>query len=827
MGVSYAGFPCEVPDSLAENCLNAEPPLPLSPWWGFANRYVCPLGLRPGYAHILMLSKHFSELTDGKETLSFANNTSAGNNTICSFPNLRVAGTPICVTPGLRDDPNAVFFIELVDRRVDCVGFSNKLYNWRPFPDAPRDTSSLNSGVAWTWTTLLGDLWDAVGGLGTFPDLPRSLSGTPEQIDATACRAADMLEDLLLLNGMAIAYNPFTDAFRIVDVTINRDDVMTELDSLDVVRLWDQEPQYLDAYIPKYARVVFPVWAMGGLTLDSTSYYAVDVEDTAQDASTAQNSYSVIQDFSACRVDMIGDPLNKSSLVTRAADVAAVFFRKSRSRSQRGIYRIFGGFIKSKNIVPGGLFDVVCWEDTSQTTGPRTHVVQTSRQGFAPIVNPTPYAAATSGQMMSGAFSTAFLRTPNNQQTSAIIRAGAWPPDEFRTYGTGPLQSPYGNSAAELSRGSGTGPLLLKAGPLRQWDDAVMSRSVGSQGQFLWKPYTRPQFMCMVEVTSVTPSGSYYPAREIFIEPNGLAGTVGSDCWYYDPNGGTPIVNSYHLCFLDGTDGSGTPKKVYFDGANANGPAQSLTVQANDGTPSYANTTTIKLDEDDGLYLTQPSANTVLIQILDAGTLNAGIVSTGSQTITGDKTLDSHTRLSRVTVDYAAGGGSGIFTVESERNGAGGPTPLISTFSDASSENATLAASGEMPLAASRLLFVALYSMDGVADASADFSKGISFSGVRGQPNDYALIRLLDPASHSGGSSSVELVTYNASFKFYGEDVDSLGFPNQAFQIPSGSNYLVGSDVGVNGTGGGGDTVTGGVITALGTGPATIDGGTW
>lgn len=77
------------------------------------------------------------------------------------------------------------------------------------------------------------------------------------------------------------------------------------------------------------------------------------------------------------------------------------------------------------------------------------------------------------------------------------------------------------------------------------------------------------------------------------------------------------------------------------DGAGTPGPAGSgeITVKELDDSPSYTGTSTVVVDQADGFVLTQPSANTVRIDIQAASDTQAGIVSTGNQTWTGIKKI--------------------------------------------------------------------------------------------------------------------------------------------------------------------------------------------
>lgn len=77
---------------------------------------------------------------------------------------------------------------------------------------------------------------------------------------------------------------------------------------------------------------------------------------------------------------------------------------------------------------------------------------------------------------------------------------------------------------------------------------------------------------------------------------------------------------------------------LFFAGQGGTGGA-TITVKESDGTPTYASTTVIRVNQDDGFVLTQPSAGEVLISIQDASASVVGIVSTGTQSFAGNKTF--------------------------------------------------------------------------------------------------------------------------------------------------------------------------------------------
>lgn len=565
--------------------MEATPRLPVVPWFGNANRFIHPIGCsRPGYGAVLLKRKYLYALPSAVKSykVTFDCLYSDGQIDTRTLTNLRIVGTPICVSPGAPQDDDATMFVELADRRIDCVGLCGKRYNWRIHPDSTYETASLNTGVAWTWTTLLTDLWNAVGNLGTMPSLPVTPAGTPEQIDGMGCRAADLLDDLLMLCGMGIAYDPSEDTFSIVSFSANANNfigrqlaeaalgaVGQRIDDRQDRVIWDQEPTADNLpKLPAYVRVAFPVWSPGGTPIDTATYFVVDVADTTPDATElAADAFVLVQDFFICRTNQVGTVLNAANLVSRAADVAANWFKQARKASFYPYHQTFSGIGAGTVVMPGAAIDVMCWEDVGD--GAKTHIIQTGRLGFPPIFHDT-HTWVSVGQLLTGhPFGTAdkLYRFPlqSTDNGDPIQRGANIPPGELRTYGTGPFANASGNTAATYAGGGGMSSIMERIGPLRQWDSAVEARSVDGHGQRLWLAKRRVQHFCFVKITSTAPTnGRYYPAIEQLVEPTAGTVTSGDVCWFYDPNSTVaPALNTIRLAYLDGTDGAGTPKKVY------------------------------------------------------------------------------------------------------------------------------------------------------------------------------------------------------------------------------------------------------------------------
>ena len=108
----------------------------------------------------------------------------------------------------------------------------------------------------------------------------------------------------------------------------------------------------------------------------------------------------------------------------------------------------------------------------------------------------------------------------------------------------------------------------------------------------------------------------------------------------YERNNAAVPVNTVVELRLRQLDSSGYPVYDFDapDGTATTGTV-ALTVAEVDGSPSYTLTSTITVEQADGLQLSQPGAKQVRIDILAATNAQAGIVSTAAQSLAGIKTF--------------------------------------------------------------------------------------------------------------------------------------------------------------------------------------------
>jgi len=89
-----------------------------------------------------------------------------------------------CVTYGVPTD-DKIYLVEFTDARGILANKwfqapTQSQYNLlAPAYPGLYYSASLNSGTAWTWSTMLGNLWGQAGNLGSYPGLPVTPTGTP------------------------------------------------------------------------------------------------------------------------------------------------------------------------------------------------------------------------------------------------------------------------------------------------------------------------------------------------------------------------------------------------------------------------------------------------------------------------------------------------------------------------------------------------------------------------------------------------------------------------------------------------------------------------
>lgn len=294
-----------------------------------------------------------------------------------TFKNLAIVQAR-CVSTGIVDDPNADYLVELTDGRG--VLFNrffrfplNRQYNVvSPAYPTTYYADSMNSGSAWTWSTMVQDIWQAMPLLGTYPGLPISPAGTPEGWIFAGVNGLDALMRVLTHLGCTIGVNltlasPYT--------IVNSGGGDASFDNL--VTLYTQQHRLLDdaawmdvgsGRVPGTVVVMFhrrnevygteETVRRDTLQWETTPAYSVSVSAPAFFTGAAGTHY-LWDDFTV-RYDVNGSPV--AADVTTAATIAA-------ERSQQYFNAVYSGTLGSMRkqwtgVLPfycGANCDGVCW----------------------------------------------------------------------------------------------------------------------------------------------------------------------------------------------------------------------------------------------------------------------------------------------------------------------------------------------------------------------------------------------------------------------------------------------------------------------------------
>lgn len=340
-----------------------------------ANSFYCPAGRLSSRGWVLLPRSEYNSINRYSTSLTL---DIGGTVTL---QNLVIVQAQ-CVTRGLASDPDALYLIELTDRRGvvhnDWVQFPlTATYNvWAPAYPRKFYDGSMNSGAPWTWTTMLRNIWERMGDfLGTWPGLPAEPIGTPEGFWFTGVSAWDALNDTLEHLGLSIACD-LTSGSPFTIVVDGADDPAFSAMQTQYVTNLEDDLEWLDfgsGRSPATVKVLFrrrnsvygteetvrydsPQWSM-------TPFYEVSVAAPAAYAGGVGTHY-LWSDFTV-RYDDDGNPL--SADVTEATLIA-----QDRVQRYYGHIHPFGQMSQTySGAIPfstGSEVDGVCWYQDNRST---------------------------------------------------------------------------------------------------------------------------------------------------------------------------------------------------------------------------------------------------------------------------------------------------------------------------------------------------------------------------------------------------------------------------------------------------------------------------
>lgn len=362
-------------------------------FWGKANGYTCPLGPAAGTAWLLMLKKHLDSLQKNSyHTLRWPDSNTIGRKRI-DVPRLVIVSAK-CMNRALATDPNALYLVELKDRRHILSRTSiNDQYNvLMPNPSVTSGnalyyTESLSGGTAYTWQTLVDDIWgklpSSLAGAGA-PTLPYTPDGVPANWRFVGMDAWTALHKVLTKIGCTTAFDPFAGSFSIVRLGATQ--AFGEFNTTDYLAsfskrlIYDYHP-YQDlnlGHVPATVRVFFHRRELyGGLERDtprtnSWEMTPVVTKDYSTGVTGATGTMVVWDDLPAEYDESLANT-NSAALQTRANEIGANLANKL-TVSEEGKRKFFSGI--EQTFVPGSEITSVRWGDYGDKMGLITEVKQ-------------------------------------------------------------------------------------------------------------------------------------------------------------------------------------------------------------------------------------------------------------------------------------------------------------------------------------------------------------------------------------------------------------------------------------------------------------------
>jgi hypothetical protein len=387
MAVKFGDAPCVDPIKLYDECLRSK--TPIGDWWKQANHFKCPLGHLPGTGIILLRKGDIDRLgIDDPHDLVFSE-----FGTEVRIRNVLITSAK-CVTPGARDDPNAVYQVQIADarhtlgeiilgQRYNMV--QNDGDNYQEITvinDTDSDSDSEAVGYrAYTWQEMLDSIWSLASLNSTTPTLDPVPHGTPENFDFDTDSALYGLGVVLDRLGLALRWTPWAESEAFDIVTIG--DELTDSEDLEVTpkaRRFDSMSVWGNAAsIPGSVRVVFAVCPPSctygptcAVTVSRPNPPADEVRNEAAQKvifddligrySTDGTSDSDSDSDSDCSGSGCTGMTNSTALLNRACERARDYYRMLVDGGQRFLQVLDG----AHQIRPNARYKVVSWEDRGQ-----------------------------------------------------------------------------------------------------------------------------------------------------------------------------------------------------------------------------------------------------------------------------------------------------------------------------------------------------------------------------------------------------------------------------------------------------------------------------
>ena len=314
-----------------------------------ANSLYQPTGRWPARGWILLRRGDYNQITNLYRT-DFQLEIDDFANGGLVFTDLAIVQAQ-CVTRGIASDPNAIYLVEFTDN-------TGVLWNpWTTFPTSSQYNirapaypetfyaNSLNGGVPWTWSTMIGDLWGQMGTqLGGYPGLPIVPSGTPEGYLFPGMSCWEAMNRVLNRLGLTVSRD-LTQGGPYGIVQVGAADAAFVALQTKFAKLLEDDYEFIDAGSARIAGKICVFFHRrnqyygteetvrnDSLQWSSTPLYKVTVPGPVQFSAAAGTHY-VWSEFTV-RFDIDGNPL--AADVATAAAIAAERASQYYTRASRG-----------------------------------------------------------------------------------------------------------------------------------------------------------------------------------------------------------------------------------------------------------------------------------------------------------------------------------------------------------------------------------------------------------------------------------------------------------------------------------------------------------
>ncbi len=180
------------------------------PELAYANSLYVPTGAMPARGWILLTKSDYDLVRGYGTAYELEIDQFDGASAALTFGSLAIVQAR-CVSTGLSEADEGIYLVELTDRRgvVSAPWFAapiNAYYNvLAPAYPGTYYARSLNLGSPWTWDTMIGNVWESMPLLGTYPGLPSVPVGVPQNWNLPGVSAWQAMTRMLTLIGMAVS----------------------------------------------------------------------------------------------------------------------------------------------------------------------------------------------------------------------------------------------------------------------------------------------------------------------------------------------------------------------------------------------------------------------------------------------------------------------------------------------------------------------------------------------------------------------------------------------------------------------------------------------